>query len=299
MKTCLSTGVCPDWDLATVVRSAAAAGFEAVEIHASGHNPIVSVDPDRSAPGSVRRAFADAGVELAGIATDVQLPAPAGDPQPAERVRRYLRLAERLGSAFVRVLAGPDRPGPRDAVLGELVRALSALAPVAAEHRVTLLLENCGACLSSGQMWYVLDAVAHPYVRCCWHPARALAIGERPTLSVPRLNRKIGMVRIWDGRFDENGRLCSVELPGQGDLNVPRLIALLRGIAYDGGLVFDWPASRPLPAPPETVLPAVATHLKQQIAARGQVLSAYRGDKTAPRYADPSSRSFAGSTQDR
>lgn len=299
MKTCLSTGVCPEWDLETAVRSAASAGFEAVEIHAGGHKPLLADDGARTDPDSVRRMFGEAGVELAGIATDVQLPGPAGDPQPAERVRRYLGLAERLGSALVRVLAGPDRPGPRDAVLRELVQALSELAPVAAEHRVTLLVENRGACLPSEQMWYVLDAVAHPYVRCCWHPARALAIGERPTLSVPRLNRRIAMVRLWDARFDQSGRLCSVELPGQGDLNVPRLIALLRGIAYNGPLVFDWPASRPLPAALDAVLPAVATYLKEQISAKGQVLSAYRGDKTAPRYADPSSRCFAGSTQDR
>ena len=111
-----------------------------------------------------------------------------------------------------------------------------------------------------------------------------MTVSERPTTSIPRLGGKIGLVHVCDADFDESGIMNGYQSLGTGHVEVTRQIELLKGLMFDGYAVFDWPKLwvHSLPAP-EQVLPGVADYLRTRIEDRQAVLTAYKGDKNAPR----------------
>jgi sugar phosphate isomerase/epimerase len=115
-----------------------------------------------------------------------------------------------------------------------------------------------------------------------------LGIGERPTISVPRLGTKIGLFDVCDGTFDENGLMTGFKIPGTGDVELERAIELLRGVVYRDYLMFEWPTAggRPL-APPDEVLPQAHSFLRSCVDRKQPVLTAYKGDKRPTKLASP------------
>jgi sugar phosphate isomerase/epimerase len=149
---------------------------------------------------------------------------------------------------------------------------------------VTLLVENVGDFCDSYAMWYLVDAAASPAVRCCWNAFAGRSRNERPTTSIPRLGAKIGMVHVCDGKFHPSGALDSYAIPGQGDVEIPRLIQLLKGIGYRDYVVFDWPKLWvPSLADPDKAFATAAKNLQAAIGEKPIVMTAYKGDKNAPR----------------
>jgi hypothetical protein len=73
---------------------------------------------------------------------------------------------------------------------------------------------------------------------------------------------------------------------GEGDVGVGREIDILKGIGYGGYLMYEWPKLwvEGL-AGPEAALPKAAEFLKAALAAKQPILSAYKGDKNAPKFA--------------
>jgi sugar phosphate isomerase/epimerase len=174
------------------------------------------------------------------------------------------------------------------AALARVAEQLLSVAPLAAKFGVTLLVENGGDFPGSADIWFLLDAVSHPNVRCCWNQCHAMTIRERCTTSLPRLGGKIGLVHLCDADFDEQGVLLEYKPLGQGGAQCAKQIELLKGLVYSGYLIFEWPKlwMESLPGP-EAVLPNAAKFLQTQLEAKQPILSAYKGDKNAPKYAKP------------
>ena len=108
----------------------------------------------------------------------------------------------------------------------------------------------------------------------------AMANRERPTVSIPRLVGKIGFVHVCDAAFSEQGVLREYKPLGQGDAEVARQIELLKGLLYDGYLVFEWPKTLVDTLPePQVALPKALEFLRERLDAEEAVLSAYKGDK--------------------
>jgi len=140
--------------------------------------------------------------------------------------------------------------------------------------------------LSSNDLWFLADAANHPAIKICWNQCTGMMNLERPTFSIPRLGTNIGMIHACDADFAEDGTLLKYRTLGEGQVEVARQIELLRGLAYDRYLVFEWPKlwQESLPNAAST-LPQVATWLKEQISAKQNILSAYKADKNKPKFA--------------
>ncbi|MCH8149880.1 MAG: sugar phosphate isomerase/epimerase [Planctomycetes bacterium] len=175
-------------------------------------------------------------------------------------------------------------PAGGRAALARIAEALISLVPIAVRFDVTILVENGGDFPGSEALWFIMDAVGHPAVRCCWNQCHAMTLRERPTISIPRLGRKIGLVHLCDAEFDDQGVLRDYKLPGEGNVEVAKQIELLKGLAYDGYVVFEWPKLwvESLPGA-DTVLPSVARFLRECVDAKQAVLTAYKSDKNKPR----------------
>ncbi len=291
MKMGFSSLVCPGWDLETIITEAQSFGFDGVELRGLQgelHLPLVPAlagQPDR-----VRQLFDEHNVELFCLGTSATL-----DSRRREEVARqkgtiteFIELAAGLGCPYVRLYVGEvQRRDHHRKALSRIAEALISLVPVASRHSVTLLVENGGDFPTSEDLWFLIDAVDHPAVRCCWNQCNARSVGERPTSSVPRLGNKIGLVHLCDATFDEYGVLLDYKPLGEGDVGIARLIELLRGIICDGHLVFEWPKMwiESLPAP-QAALPEVARFLRERVDEKQPILSAYKGDKHAPKMAE-------------
>lgn len=292
MKLGFSSIACPDWDLETIITQAAALGYDGVELRGLQGEMHLPASPALAQdPAAVARRFADAGVELVCLATGncFHDPNRRRVAEQKAQVREFIELAAQLGCPMVRVFGDEvPRYDQKQAVALRIIDALRDLAPFAADHGVTLLLENHGDFVTSRDVWFIIDSVNHPAVKCCWHPCHARAGGDRMTLAIPRLGRMIGLVHLVDGRFSEDNTFEGYVLPGEGNLDVERFLNLLRGVVYQGYVVFDWPRLWvPSLAEPDKALPAAAEKIRGIFEAfrNEKELSAYKGDKSVPKYA--------------
>ncbi len=291
MKIGFSSLACPAWDLATILGKVAEFGYDGIELRGLVGEMDLTLVPDLAAdPAGARRRFEEAKVELVCIGASASFESPDRKVVAGRRLKviEFIELAGKLGCPFVRVFIGEvPRRQSREGTLARIAETLQTLAPIAARHRVTVLVENTsGDYAGSRDVWYVVDHAAHPAIKCCWNPFWAMTVGERPTTSIPRLGTKIAMVHVCDGRFSRDGLLEDYAIPGAGDVELVRMIELLKGIVYRGYLMFEWPKlwiDRLAAA--EQVLPQVAKFLKERIAARDPVLTAYKGDKQAAKFA--------------
>ena len=289
MKLAFSSLACPTWTLEEVLDQAAAFGYAGVELRGLlGQNDLTLVPELNDDPEAVKAHFAQRGVELVCLGTSAHFAAPEPDDRQANMTlaRDHVELAARLGCPLVRVSSGDaPRGSALAAALTRAGRALAELGPFAAARGVTVVVENEGELGRSENLWFLLDAADHPAVRGCWNAVHGLCTGDRPTVSVPRLGKRLGMIHPCDARVNAGGRVESYVPPGTGEVEFERLINLLRGTGYDGYLVFEWPklTVKDLPQP-EEVLPRFKTLATEILEAEQTVLSAYKGDKRPVKY---------------
>ncbi|MEE9295688.1 MAG: sugar phosphate isomerase/epimerase family protein [Phycisphaerae bacterium] len=289
MKIGFSSLVCPGWDLSTIVSKAAEYGFDGVELRGiAGELRLTQVPELAGNPGVTRRLFDAAGVELVCLGTSSSLA--SRKPREVARHRaeldEHIELASKLGCPFVRVFVGDVQQGEaRQRTLSRVSRELAKIADFAVQQKVTVLVHNNGDFSGSADMWYLCDSVDHPAIRVCWDPCAAMTLRERPTISIPRLGTKIGLVHVCDAEFDEMGFMVGgYKVPGTGHVELARAIELLNGVLYQDYLIFEWPKLwQPSLAAPDTVLPEVSRFLRERLDAKQAILSAYKGkDKKGP-----------------
>jgi len=295
MKIGFSTLVCPGWDLDSVIAAAVEHGFDGVELRGLAgelHLPLVpSLSRD---PAGVGRLFADNKISCVCLGASATLTSRYRKDLANQKAAlvEFMELASAMGCLNVRLFMGDIESGDTQrGALSRIASELASLVPIATRLNVRLLIENGGDFASSRDLWFVVDAVNHPSVLACWNQCNALTVRERATNSIPRLGKKIGMVHICDADFDDQGVLLAYKAPGTGGSEVARQIEFLHGLLYDDYLVFEWPKlwAASLSAP-EVILPQVATYLRERLAQKQVILSAYKGDKKAPKL----SRSSAG-----
>ncbi|MCG8406057.1 MAG: sugar phosphate isomerase/epimerase [Phycisphaerales bacterium] len=298
MKLAFSSVGCPAWDLATMVEKAKEYGYQGIELRGLEGQMHLPLAPQlASNPAKIAMLMRETGVEIVCLSTSAAFHMRDGKEVAKNQsdVREYIELAGKLECPYVRVfgaeipklrfkLLGYER---RETVLARIATSLRELASYAAAHRVTILIENSGDFQDSAAMWYLVEAADSPAVKCCWNPLNAATRNERPTISIPRLGLKIGMVHLSDGKFGGSGGFDGHVAPGQGAVEIPRLVQLLKGIGYRGYLCFDWPklwdASL---ADPDKVFPATASYLQPMIDEKPIPLTAYKTDKFAPKFDD-------------
>ncbi|MHC5111159.1 MAG: sugar phosphate isomerase/epimerase family protein [Planctomycetota bacterium] len=289
MKIGFSSLVAPNWDLQTLIQKANEYGYDGIELRGIKGQLDLTVLPELAGkPDYVRGIFAENNLELVCLGTSVTLDS-KNKRQLADQkgvLKEYIELASRLGCKNVKIFAGEvQRFDNRRALQGRVATALHDLAPLAARHDVTILVENGGDMADSTAMWFLVDAAEYPSIQCCWNQCHAIPVDERATTSIPRLGRKIGLVHICDGLFSDQGLLSEFKVPGQGDAEVARQIDLLKGLVYQGFLMFEWPKLWDASLPDaDAVLPGIASFLREQIAAKQNILSAYKGDKKPTPY---------------
>jgi hypothetical protein len=88
------------------------------------------------------------------------------------------------------------------------------------------------------------------------------------------------VLHVCDATYSGNGKLLDFKPLGDGDVEIARQVELLKGIVFNGYIIFEWPKVRvDSLAPPAVALPAAATFLRECIESEQPILTAYKGDK--------------------
>lgn len=290
MKIGFSSLCCPTWTLERMVSFAAEHGFEGLDLRGIGGELQLSLVPELAGDSDrTRSLFEDKKVELLCLGTSATLDSKKRAKLAEQKAAliESIELAGRLGCPFVRLMAGEVQKWDNYRLaLSRVADVLRSMVPIATRWNVSLLVENSGDFLGSDAMWFLVDAVDHASVRCCWNQSNAKVAMERPTNSIPRLGTKIGMMHVCDATYDDQGVLLEYKPLGGGHAEVAKQVQLLKGVAYGGYLVFEWPKMWvPTLPEPDAALPEVANHLRTLIEEEQTVLTAYKGDKRPAKYA--------------
>jgi len=290
IKIGFSSLVCPGWDLETIVSQASALGFGGFELRGlQGDLNLPMIAALARHPDHVRTMCREHTVELVALGCSATLTArrPRELAEQKATITEFVELAARLGCPNVRVYLDKI-PGGEDRYrcLPRAIGAIRSMTGLLSRTGVTLLIENGGDFPGSADLWFVVDGVGHPMVRSAWNQCTAFGAGERATTSIPRLATKLGLVHLCDATFDDYGVLQEYTNLGDGHTEIERQIEFLKGLVYTGYVMFEWPKLWVNTLPSATdVLPGVSAYLRERVEAKQPVLSAYKGDKNAPRLA--------------
>lgn len=155
-------------------------------------------------------------------------------------LERIMAIGKIVGTSRVRVFSfyPPAEATDVDRYVTEAVERLQALTEVAAAAGVTLLLENEKGIVGDtvARCDALLRGVNHPALLFAWDPANFVQVGEAQvtTRGWPQLQQYIGYVHIKDALLDGGVRPA-----GEGDGEVPALLANLRTSGYQGMLALE------------------------------------------------------------
>jgi sugar phosphate isomerase/epimerase len=160
-----------------------------------------------------------------------------------EHLRRYLRIAGRLGSRLLRVVFDTVTHHP---TLPEIVETLAVIAPEAGKHGITLAIENHDR-FKAVALLEIFERVSQPGVGLCFDTANSLGCMEGAEQVLGTLGRHVVNVHVKDVRVSRVPHLFGFVVEGrpagEGDLDIPKLLARVRELGRDPNVILElWPS---------------------------------------------------------
>ena len=241
MKLAFSTLGCPDFDWSDIYSMAKDFGFDGIEMRGLG-NDIFSVHAQPFRPDQIDKTIARLNrmhLEIPCLSTGCVLKDEACWESTREEIKEYIRLAEKLGAKYIRLLG--DRNADREGEVDDevVLRALKDVVPYAEEHGVVLLVETNGVYADTARLRDLLVRAESDSVGALWdmhHPYRFA--GEKPETTVQNLGVYIKHIHIKDSVM-ENGKV-KYKIMGEGDLPIDAMIRALRSVNYEGYISLEW-----------------------------------------------------------
>ena len=266
MKISCTTLCCPEWTLETVLARFAEFGYDAVDFRGLGtESDLWKVEPFASSPQRAADRIAAAGLKVSALSSSVRMYCPdaAERAKGLDELRQYARLCRILGAPMIRVFGGAMKGAAVPAAIGASVEALHEMADAVGDD-IALAVETHDDWVATGPLAEVIGRVGRPNVGVLWdlhHPFRMA--GESPRRTFDNIGRQTIAVHLKDSRPTGGGKYeyC---LPGEGDVPLAEMVALLAGGGYDGYLTLEWEKRwHPEIAGPEVALPAYARFMKR------------------------------------
>ena len=241
MKISFSTLACPDFSWSDIYSIAKDFGFDGIEIRGLGKD-IFSVNArpftDDQLPKTIAK-LRSLNLEIPCLTSGACLKFKDKFDAVYNETEAYAKLAEKLGTPFIRVL-GDLEPAPGGDVDDEYVcEALKKLVPIAEKHNVTLLVETNGVYSDSARLASLLDKVNSRKVAALWdmhHPYRYN--NEQPETTVGNLGEYIKYIQVKDSVVVD-GKV-QYRIMGTGDIPVKAMIKALEDIHYNGYISLEW-----------------------------------------------------------
>ncbi len=166
---------------------------------------------------------------------------PIADPIEieCERLMRIGETARQLGTRNIRLFSFYPEDAPDDVALQQSIDRLGRLTQIAAAADLQLLLENEKGLVGDlpARCLQIMEAIDSPHFRFIWDPANFVQCGAAGQVDGwwDALRPHIGYIHVKDARLADG----SVTVAGEGDGQLPELLARLRDSGYDGVLSLE------------------------------------------------------------
>lgn len=275
IRTAFSTVACPEWTLDQVARIAGDLGFDGVDLRTGGQGGgercPVACDPGLTGASKVRRLFADEGVGVCSLATDVCFDEPIFPPvlgnvlpQREQSVRlgkHMVELGSSVGAEFVRFFPLEiPRFERRHGCLRRICERLGKVCDHARNRDVRVVIENEGAFASASDLIEILDNVASPHLGASYNILAGACAGDDVPKAIEALGPRLAMLRVRDVEDQ-----WPVPL-GEGELPVAESLGALGEVSTRWGTrpwaVFNWDRAGVAGLDgPDVILPGVSERL--------------------------------------
>ncbi len=240
MKFGFSTLGCPGWLWGEIITAAADLGYDGIELRGIG-SEIYLPHVKEFAPDNLPHLYdrlTKMGLQIPCLTTGAFLFDREKKESSLQEVTDYLELAVALDAPYIRVL-GDANPQPGEVDEALLEENLAYLLPIAAEKKVTLLLETNGIFASSPRLSALLQKVNHPNLAVLWdihHPHRYFQ--ETVSQTYNTLKPWIKHVHVKDSIVSQ-GRI-KYRMLGYGDVPVAEAVSYLKQDNFSGFVVLEW-----------------------------------------------------------
>jgi sugar phosphate isomerase/epimerase len=242
-----STLGCPDWSWQKILDFAAEHGFAAIELRGLERNldlpshPIFTADRIEQ----TKHEIAASKLKIACVSSSAQMYVedPAKREKDLSDARRFIDLAQTLGSPYVRVFGGKAEadksPVPDADTKARVAAGLRELGAYAGPKGVTVIIESHDHFTSSATLKDVLQAANSAHVGLLWDAHHTFATSnEDPEFTVKQLGPWIRHTHLKDSVGTGEDR--KYVLTGRGTVPIQRQIKALRSIGYKGFFCFEW-----------------------------------------------------------
>lgn len=194
-----------DWDLPTVIRNCAEAGFGGVELR-STHKHGVEIAMGKRARQEVARRFADSPVELAGLGSACEYHSPDETvlKKNVEETKAFITLCHDVGGGGVKVRPnGLPKDVPVEKTLEQIGRALNEVAQYAAGYGVEIRLEVHGRGTAHvPHIKTIMEVADNRNAVVCWNCNPEDLAGKGLEHNFNLVKTRIGTIHIHDLRND-------------------------------------------------------------------------------------------------
>ncbi|MFH1007242.1 MAG: sugar phosphate isomerase/epimerase family protein [Candidatus Latescibacterota bacterium] len=270
MKLAFTTLGCLEWDMDTILSRAVAYGFDGVDFRGYlGELALFKLPEFTIRAQETAQRFADAQLEIPCFSSSARMFSRTDAEQAGhlEEVRAYARMCGFFGTRFIRIFGGDIGDLPRGQAIERAGRNLRAMAAIARDHQVTLLLETHDAWTGCVHLKMLMELADSDSVGIVWdihHPYRTM--GELPSLTWQTLGRWIRYTHWKDSVTCGNDHpLCLI---GEGDLPLEEIYGVLKEGGYDGYLTLEWERKwHPEIEAPDVAFPGYVRFMNELISA--------------------------------
>lgn len=239
MKLAFSTLGCPGWSWNEIFATAKDMGLDGIEIRGIGgqiYAPDIKVFAPDQLEATLGRVRA-AGMELPMLTSGASLGLPETEKNLAEAYA-YIDLAEKLGSAYVRVMVTPvAQVEPAD--LEQTARLYAQLCEYAAPKGVTPLIETNSVLADSKAMKQFMEQCPNANCGVLWdihHPYRFF--GETPEQTFANIGQWVKYTHVKDSVMKDGA--VSYRMMGYGDVPIMDALSILHKNGYEGYITLEW-----------------------------------------------------------
>ncbi len=241
MKIAFSTLGCPDFSWSEMTTMAKDLGFDGIEVRGLGAqiNAAMATPFTEARLPETLKKLRMLRLEIPCLSSDCCLKDANQAEENKKELLSYIKLAENLGTPYIRVLADRDIAPEGEVSDDEVIRQLLSVMPEAENAGVTLLIETNGVYADTDRLRSLLEKIPSDFVGALWdlhHPYRIM--DESPEKTIQNLGAYIKHVHIKDSVKTEDG--ISYRMVGEGDLPLSEMLFALSSINYDGYVSLEW-----------------------------------------------------------
>ncbi len=244
MKLSFTTLGCPAWNLDKILSEAKRLGYDGIDFRGYlAEVELFKLPEFTSDIANTRKAIDKSGLEVSAVSSSARAFSKTDEDRIKclNEVKEYLKIADALGSPYVRIFGGKLDGTPYEKALQMATENVKAMAKALSGYKANIIIETHDEWIDSSRLKALLDNVGSDRVFALWdvhHPYRMG--GEAPSTTWKNIGGKVRYTHFKDSiKTDDKGGYKHTLL-GKGDIPLKEIVSCLKKGGYTGYLTLEW-----------------------------------------------------------